>query len=137
VALKRICLDTSAYSHFKRGRTEVVDIVRRARVVGVPAVVLGELRAGFLLGDRPDENEAELQEFLQHPAVVVHQVDDESSVCYAKIVVALRRGGTPLPTNDIWVAALAVREGSTIVTYDEHFRRISGAAHHILQAAPA
>lgn len=109
-----------------------MDAVRRARVVGVPAVVLGELRSGFLLGNRPADNESELQEFLHHPAVQVYAVDDESSAYYAQIVVDMRKQGTPIPTNDLWVAALAVREGATILTCDKHFAHITRAAHLIL-----
>lgn len=120
--MTRICLDTSAYSHFRRGCPEAVDAVTRARSVLVPTVVLGELRAGFLLGSRPDENDRALGEFLAHPVVRVLDVDDEAATVYAELYADLRRAGTPVPTNDLWIAALAVREGATVVTYDDHFR---------------
>ena len=98
----------------------------------VPAVVLGELRSGFLLGSRPDDNERELAEFLAHPVVRVLDVDDEAATLYAEIFANLRRAGTPLPTNDLWVAALAVREGATVLTYDEHFRKIARVGCRVL-----
>jgi tRNA(fMet)-specific endonuclease VapC len=109
-----------------------VDIIAAARAIGVPAIVLGELRTGFRLGTRPERNEAELRRFLAHPVVSVLEVDDEASSRYADLVVELRRAGTPLPTNDIWIAALAVREGLVVVTYDAHFAAMRGVAAHIV-----
>jgi predicted nucleic acid-binding protein len=120
----RLCLDTSAYSHFKRGHEGAVDAIRHASWLGLPAVVLGELRSGFALGTRARQNEAELQTFLAGSVVRVLEVDDEASRIYAEIVVALRRAGTPLPTNDIWIAAVAAREGVPVLTFDEHFDEI-------------
>jgi tRNA(fMet)-specific endonuclease VapC len=73
--LSRYCLDTSAYSHFKRGDANVVDAIDAADWIGVPAVVLGELRTGFLLGNRLADNEAELREFLANPVVEQLPVD--------------------------------------------------------------
>ena len=86
-------------------------------MVGVPAVVLGELRTGFRLGRHPEQNERELQDFLANPVVSVLDVDEEASHHYADLITDLRRGGTPVPTNDVWVAALAIRDGATVVTY--------------------
>ena len=120
----RICLDTSAYSHFKRGAPTAVEVVDAAEWVGFPAVALGELRTGFALGRKPLENERELAAFLRNPVVEILDVDDAASRIYADIVVTLRKAGTPLPTNDIWIAAIAAREGAPMVTFDEHFRTI-------------
>lgn len=121
----KLCLDTSAYSHFKRGHAAVVDAISHASWLGIPAVVLGELRTGFALGSRARQNEADLQRFLAGSVVSILDVDDEASRTYAEIVVALRRAGTPLPTNDIWIAAVAAREGAPVLTFDAHFRSIA------------
>lgn len=67
--MSRYCLDTSAYSRFQRGDRQVVELLDRAEWVGVPAVVLGELWTGFLLGSRAEANRIALQRFLAHPAV--------------------------------------------------------------------
>jgi tRNA(fMet)-specific endonuclease VapC len=131
--VSRVCIDTSAYSHFKRGDLEAVESISRAHWVGMPAVVLGELRSGFLLGDNYEPNERELAQFLRHPVVEVLTVDDEASRRYAEIVVALRKAGTPVPTNDVWIAAVAVREGATVVTYDSHFELIHRVGCHVLK----
>lgn len=74
--MTRLCLDTSAYSNFRRGESQVVEHVDRAEWVGVPSIVIGELRAGFLIGSRTDENIGELEEFLSHSAVEIVPVDE-------------------------------------------------------------
>lgn len=130
----KICLDTCAYSHFKRGTLSAVEVISRARWVGVSTIVLGELRTGFRLGSHFDRNEIELQEFLDSPVVHILDVDNLATYHYAETVVALRRAGTPVPTNDIWIAAIAIREGAMIITYDTHFKRIHRVGIHLLEA---
>lgn len=134
--MNRFCLDTSAYSHFKRGEPAAVELLTSASQVFVPVIVLGELRTGFRLGRRRLQNEKELRQFLSHDAVRVVEVDDDVSSLYADIVIELRKAGTPVPTNDIWIAACAARDAATIVTYDAHFRLIGRVGARIL-AAPA
>lgn len=131
--MSRVCLDTSAYSHFKRGEASVVEALTQATWVGVPTIVLGELHTGFLLGGRPERNEAELARFLAHPVVEVLDVDDEAAQIYAEIVVAQRRAGKPVPTNDLWIAALAARAGAPVLTYDEDFASIARIATRVLR----
>lgn len=123
--MSSFCLDTSAYSNFRRGNEELASLLDQAALVGVPTVALGELRTGFLLGDKRQRNEAELDAFLDHPSVEVLSVDAETSRHYAGIVAELRKAGTPLPTNDIWIAAVAARNGAAVLTCDDHFERIA------------
>ena len=130
--MSRICLDTCAYSHLKRGTPSAVAVIRSATWVGMPAVVLGELRAGFLLGARAIENEEELAAFCAEPVVHIMAIDGECARHYAEIVVALRRVGTPIPTNDLWIAAAGAASGSAVLTYDGHFRHIARVASIIL-----
>lgn len=121
MAVNKIYLDTSAYTHFKAGDSQTVRIISEAKLVGIPAIVLGELRAGFRVGRRYQYNESELRVFLSNPVVQVFDIDDNASYHYAEIYFDLRRKGTPIPTNDMWVAAIAAREGATVVTFDAHF----------------
>ena len=130
--MSRYCLDTSAYSHFRRGDPAVVGLIDSAEWIGLPTIVMGELRTGFLLGRRPADNEAELREFLESPVVSELPAEGEVSRHFAEIVVELRRNGTPLPTNDVWIAATAARHGSLILTYDGHFERIARVGSIIL-----
>ena len=131
--MSRLCLDTSAYSHFRRGHVPVVELLDTASWVGIPAVVLGELRTGFALGSKRADNEERLLAFLAHPVVHELAVDGEVASIYAEIVVALRRAATPVPTNDIWIAATSARQGATVVTYDEHFSRIQRVGVQLLK----
>lgn len=128
------CLDISAYSNFRRGNEEVMALLDRAEFVGVSTIVLGELRTGFLLGGKRRRNEAELDAFLDNPVVDVLPVDSETSRQYAEIVAELRKTGTPLPTNDIWIAATAARNGMTVLTSDEHFERIARVGSLVISA---
>jgi len=133
--VSRYCLDTSAYSQFKRGDNRVVEIVDEAEWLGIPSVVIGELWVGFLGSGQRRRNAAELREFLANPVVEELVVDREVARIYAEILVSLREVGTPLPANDIWIAATAARAGATVLTYDSHFDAIQRTGSHILQPA--
>lgn len=134
--MSRFCLDTSAYSRFRAGDARVAEFLDRAEWIGVPAVTLGELRTGFLLGSRRERNEEELRHFLASPVVEEVPVDGEVSRHYAEIVVDLRRAGTPLPTNDVWIAATAARVGAPVLTADRHFEAITRVGAVILGPTP-
>lgn len=132
--MSRLCLDTSAYSHFRRGDPAVAQLLDRADWVGVPTVVLGELRIGFLLGGRRQENLARLEEFLSNPVVEVLPVDPSVAEVYAEITVVQRKAGRPIPANDLWIAATAARHGATVLTYDAHFGAIERVGALVLAA---
>jgi tRNA(fMet)-specific endonuclease VapC len=125
VAVSRYCLDTSAYSQFCRGHEEVAQLLDSADWVGVPAITLGELRTGFAMGGRRQRNEDELLDFVANPSVHELPVDSAVSAHYADIVLALRGAGSPIPGNDVWIAAVAARHGATVLTFDAHFEKIS------------
>jgi tRNA(fMet)-specific endonuclease VapC len=132
--MSRYCMDTSAYSHLKLGDAHVVDLMDSADWIGVPAIVLGELWTGFLLGRQPKKNETELRDFLANPVVELLAIDHEVARIYGEIVVDLRKAGSPIPTNDIWIAAAAARAGATVLSYDIHFKAISRVGSLILPA---
>ena len=89
-------------------------------------MVLGELRAGFAHGNKLKENEAVLARVLSVKRVEVLTVSEHASVIYAKIWSALRRAGTPIPTNDVWIAAQAIENELTLLTRDRHFQAVKG-----------
>jgi tRNA(fMet)-specific endonuclease VapC len=122
----RILLDTNAYSAFKRGEVRVIDEVARADEILVPAPVLGELRVGFKAGNKERRNLDELEEFLASRRVSVPAISERTALYYAEIYSGLRRKGTPLPINDIWIAACAEESGAVLISDDEHFKRITG-----------
>ena len=132
--MNRYCLDTSAYSNFQRGQAGAVDIIDTADWIGMPSVTLGELWAGFLLGGRAESNAAQLREFLAHTVVEIVNADGNVARIYGEIVQNLRAQGTPLPSNDIWIAATAAHCGATVLTFDAHFRAITRVATVVLPA---
>lgn len=130
--MSRYCLDTSAYSHFKRGHAPVVELIDGADWIGVSTIVLGELWLGFGLGDRARQNVRELHQFLASPVVEVLSVDASIAQVFGEIAGGLRRKGTSIPTNDVWIAATAIRHESPILSYDRDFLRIERARATIL-----
>jgi len=136
LALSRYCLDTSAYSRLSRGDAQITELIDAADWIGVPSVVVGELLTGFLAGSRRERNEAQLDQFLADPIVEELPVDREVARIYAEIIVALKAAGTPLPTNDIWIAAASARAGAPLLTFDEHFLAIGRIGTILLRAAP-
>lgn len=123
--MRRILVDTSAYSAFMRGNPDVVSATRRADEIVLTPVVLAELRAGFLRGRWKAKNEMELSSFLDSPKVITVPIDEESAERYAVIIASLWEAGTPVPTNDIWIAASAMQHGLRVLTTDAHYRLIS------------
>lgn len=117
----RLALDTNRYTDLCRGAAEVVSLVEHAEAVFLPFIVLGELRAGFLLGTRGAENENLLRRFLMKSGVAVLLADDQTTHHYAALFRQLRRQGTPIPTNDIWTAALVLQHGLVLCDRDGHF----------------
>ena len=133
--MSRFCIDTSGYSQFKRGHQEVAEMLDAASYVAVPSIVIGELWIGFLGGARVRENELELSQFLEHRVVEEVPVDRDVARIYAEIVRTLKAKGTPLPTNDIWIAASAARVGATVLTFDDHFRAVERVGSLVLEAS--
>lgn len=123
--MTRLLLDTSGYSAFMRGHPEVVAALQEADEVCLNPVVLGELIAGFIRGRRRKKNESELKIFLQSPRVKILDMNSETAVRYAVILNSLWKAGTPIPTNDIWIAATAMQHGLHLLTTDAHYQEVS------------
>lgn len=122
--MSRFLVDTSAYAAFKRGHPGVLSVFQQAEGLWMNPVVLGELGAGFRRGSRWDQNEEELRAFLSSPRVEVMDITQETADRYAVIFTALRAAGTPIPTNDIWIAASAMEHGLRLLTTDSHYRKV-------------
>ena len=120
----RIALDTNRYVDFSRGERDAVERIRHAEQVVLPFVVLGELRAGFLCGTRSGENEANLTRFLASPRVDILWPDEQTTHQYARLFRQLCKQGAPIPTNDLWTAALVVQHGLYLFARDAHFDRL-------------
>ncbi len=120
----RLALDTNRYSDLCRGEDDVVRLVTHAQSVFLPFVVVGELRSGFAGGAQTRANERTLQRFLAKPGVDVLFATEATTHHYAALHNQLRAQGTPIPTNDLWIAALVLEHGLTLATRDTHFEQI-------------
>ena len=116
-----IAIDVNRYVDFARGIDEAVACIRRAGRIHLPFVVLAELRAGFRVGQQAKANEATLSRFLQSDRVTVLLPDEQTTHVYAEVFVQLRRAGTPIPTNDLWIAALVIQHDLVLFSRDRHF----------------
>jgi tRNA(fMet)-specific endonuclease VapC len=117
-----VALDTNAYSDFMRGDSARVQVIRTARQIHIPLMVLGELRAGFAAGDQKAANAANLQRFLNSPRVSVLLPDEQTTHHYSQLYLQLRNKGAAIPTNDLWIAALVVQHNLVLCTSDAHFQ---------------
>ena len=117
----RLALDTNRYVDLCKGEEETARLVSTAEAVFLPFVVVAELRAGFALGKRGPENERVLRRFLLKSAVGVLYADDQTTHHYASAFRQLRLQGTPIPTNDLWIAALVLQHSLTLHARDGHF----------------
>jgi predicted nucleic acid-binding protein len=122
----RLCLDTSAYSRLMRGQPKLQERLEAADQILLPVTVLGEVYSGFQGGSRLAENLSLLAAFRSQPGVVTVDTTDNVAQRYAAIVATLKLQGTPIPTNDIWIAAAALENGGRMVAYDSHFTAVPG-----------
>ncbi len=124
-------MDTSAYVGFKRSVEEVIEIIVSAESILFSPIVVGELMFGFRNGNRFKKNMDDLNNFLQHEAVDIIQIGKITSDRYSRIASHLKRQGTPIPSNDVWIAAQAMEHGIELITSDRHFENIAGLIHTI------
>ena len=117
----RLALDTNRYTDLCRGDAPVVEGIEAADEVWLPFIVLGELRAGFSVGTQGPRNEAILRRFLLKPGVDVLYADEQTTHHYANVYRQLRKLGTPIPTNDMWIAALVLQHSLMLYDRDAHF----------------
>ncbi len=124
--MKKILLDTNAYSALLKGDGKVFDVLAKAEMIYMSAVVMGELFAGFRGGSRFMANKSRLEHFLERPQVVLLEVGLETAEVYGTVKDQLKLDGKPVPLNDIWIAAHALEMGAVVVTYDTHFKQVAG-----------
>lgn len=120
----KLLLDTSAYSGFNRGDKRLKDYFRTDQEMLVPLITVGELRAGFALGTKKEENEALLQKLLDSSSISTVTISDKTTKLFATIFQRLKLAGTAINTNDMWIAALAIEHDCLLVTLDSDFKRV-------------
>ena len=120
----KLALDTNAYRLVMDADETAIRLVRSAERILVPVPVIAELRFGFLNGTKGRENEAYLVKFLDRPRVTVLSCDEDTAIRYAELKLQLKKQGTPIPINDVWIAALVLQHQATLFTRDSDFEHI-------------
>ncbi len=121
----RVALDTNRLTDLFQGDAELAKWLGSCEEVWIPLFVLGEIRAGFRGGKQQNRNEVLLHKLLAKATVEILLPGLETAEHYARLFVQLKRAGTPIPNNDLWIAALALEHNLLLVTRDRHFQRIS------------
>ncbi|MDA3940716.1 MAG: type II toxin-antitoxin system VapC family toxin [Spirochaetia bacterium] len=124
--MNRILIDTNIYSYALKGDKKIIFNLQKANEIGISSISVGELLSGFKGGNREAQNREELEEFLDSPRVSVYPVDESTADFYADILDGLRKIGKPIPTNDIWIAAVSFQYGFKLYSKDEHFKNVAG-----------
>ena len=122
--MKRLVLDSNALISLFDGDTAVADAMSQAETVLIPAVVLGEVRLGFDGTRRAQAAEAALERLLDRANVEVLPVTEETASFFVTIMRLLKKNGTPIPTDDVWIAASTLESGGVLFTRDRHFDHI-------------
>lgn len=117
-----IVVDTSAFSVYGRGvDRRLVPWFKAEHQLLMPMIVIGELRAGFAVGNKRQENEKLLRQFLDASNVSTLTISDTTSTIYADVYRKLRQAGTPIGTNDMWIAAMTLERDVQLLTLDTDF----------------
>ncbi len=124
--MRRISIDTNVYVAFKNNDRNVVEMLQSCDFIGLDIAVIAELFSGFSLGSREKKNRQEFEAFLDSARVETLQHDLETAEYYALIVKKLKAKGRPIPTNDLWIAANAMKHGTALYSFDGHFKEIDG-----------
>jgi tRNA(fMet)-specific endonuclease VapC len=133
--VREILIDTNAYTALLNGKSEVVRIFDSAERMVFPFIAIAEILAGFRLGTREKQNRALFRNRMASERTIILYPDYETSEHYSAIFAELRRAGTPIPTNDIWIAAIARQHDLPLCSLDGHFKFVKGLA--VLGAAAA
>ena len=122
----KLILDTTAYVGFKRNIVDMVNMIINADHIIFSPIVLGELMFGFRNCSKFKKNISDLNTFLVHESVTLVEIGKITADRFSRIATQLKRQGTPIPSNDMWLAAQAMEHGAELVTMDRHFEKIPG-----------
>jgi len=112
-------LDTNGLSALAEGESRLEPILRKAAQIAVPVIVLGEYRYGIQQSRERQRYERWLVEYL--PKFRVLNVDEQTTTSYAVVRGELKRAGTAIPSNDVWIAALCRQHSLPVLSRDRHF----------------
>lgn len=117
-------LDTNALSALAEGDSALESILRKVTQLAIPVIVLGEYRYGICQSRYRKQYERWLTEYL--PKFRVLDVNERTTAPYSGIRTELKKAGTPIPSNDVWIAALCLQHSLPLLSRDRHFDVIPG-----------
>ncbi len=117
-------MDSNIVSAWLKGETKIADEIEKATVIYIPIIVIGELYYGVHYSSQVQKNVSAVKKLISKYKVLL--VDDATSFEYGRIKSVLRKKGTPIPENDIWISAIAIRHKLTLVSRDGHFKEVVG-----------
>jgi tRNA(fMet)-specific endonuclease VapC len=118
-----LILDTNALSAYADEQMSVLEALSTAKELALPVVVIGEFRFGIALSRHRDWYQKWLDEFIRDCRVL--SIEEATTHHYADIRIELKSSGTPIPVNDVWIAALSRQHGLPLVSRDRHFDSVS------------
>ena len=117
-------LDTNGLSALAEGEPALESILRKAAQVAIPVIVLGEYRYGISQSRYRQQYERWLNEYLSRFRIL--NVDERTTVTYSAVRTKLKKAGTPIPSNDVWIAALCHQHSMPLLSRDHHFDAVPG-----------
>jgi tRNA(fMet)-specific endonuclease VapC len=119
-----VILDTNGLSAVAEGESALEPILRKAAQIAIPVIVLGEYRYGISQSRNRKHYERWLAEYL--PTFRILDVDERTTLSYSAVRNELKRAGTPIPSNDVWIAALCRQHSLPLLSRDRHFDAVAG-----------
>ena len=120
-----LLLDTNVLIKFLRGNEKIAKVVSTYEQILVPTVVIGEYKAGVAVETAVGHQQlSALEMFLDSTAVKIVGVTEDVANAYARIFRVLKANGTPIPQNDLWIAACALTKGAVVYSLDTHFSNV-------------
>ncbi|MBW6470281.1 MAG: type II toxin-antitoxin system VapC family toxin [Methanosarcinaceae archaeon] len=120
----RLAVDTNAVIAYREGIYDVCKLIDEADVIILPVTVLGELLYGALNSEKTEYNEQIIKKFAAYSLVM--QIDEAVTTRYARVRFNLKNKGTPIPENDIWIAAACLELKVPLLSRDAHFKHVEG-----------
>lgn len=117
-------LDTNGLSAMADGQSTLEPIVRKAAQIAIPVIVLGEYRYGISHSRDRKHYEQWLTEYL--PKFRILDIDERTTIPYTAVRTELKKAGTPIPSNDVWIAALCRQHSLPLLSRDRHFDAVPG-----------
>ena len=117
-------LDTNAVSAILAGDALITPVLRAVQSLCIPAIVIGEYRYGIAASRRAETLTTAFERLLR--AVTVLPVDELVAARYASVRRTLKEAGTPIPENDVWIAATALRNELPLLSRDTHYDLVPG-----------